>query len=386
MDFDLIIVGGGLVGASLAMALRKSGLRIAVLESQPPRPDTSGWDARVYAISGSSRAFLMDCAAWNAVDTARVCPVERMRIYGPDGNPELEFSAYDAGLLELAVIVENRELQRALWQAMAQEPAITVVQSATCTALTVDDAAATIELADSTVFKSRLAVGADGGDSWVRAQAGIDVDLHVYHQRAVVANFACTEPHRGIAHQWFRRDGVLAMLPLPGERASMVWSCANAMAGQLAEMNPQELAERVAAATDGVLGALELITPPAAFPLRLQRVERLIAPRVALVGDAAHLVHPLAGQGVNLGFGDARALAQVLVERGPETDCGRHALLRRYERARREDIAAMQWMTDGLQKVFSSPYPGLAKLSTLGMRMVDRQPWLKNLLVQHAVG
>ena len=386
MDFDLVIVGGGLVGASLALALRESGLRLALIDSQSARPDSDIWDSRVYAISPGSRAFLESCGAWAELDAARLAAVEEMHIFGAEDGPDLEFSAYDAGLPELAVIAESGRMQSALWRALADEPSITVIAPVKCASLRLTPEAAVLEFNDGNTLHASLVVGADGGESWVRTQAQIGVDLHVYHQRGVVANFSGVIPHRGSAFQWFRHDGVLALLPLPGARASMVWSCANPWAARLMEMSPVELAHCVTEASGGVLGELEVITPAAAFPLRLQRVERLVAPRVALVGDAAHLVHPLAGQGVNLGFRDARVLAAVLAQRGLETDCGDYALLRRYERARREDIAAMQWATDGLQKVFSSPYRGLAQLGNLALRIANSQQQLKNLLVQHAVG
>jgi ubiquinone biosynthesis UbiH/UbiF/VisC/COQ6 family hydroxylase len=202
----------------------------------------------------------------------------------------------------------------------------------------------------------------------------------------VVANFATARPHRDVAFQWFRRDGVLALLPLPGDRVSMVWSTADEHAAQLMILAHEELEAQVGSASQGVLGDLSTITPAAAFPLRLQRVRQLVLPRLALVGDAAHNLHPLAGQGVNLGFRDARELARVLTQRGPQTDCGDYPLLRRYERARREDIATMQSVTDALKRLFNNDSPRLAKLRNFGLRLTDRQPRLKNLLVQHAVG
>lgn len=202
----------------------------------------------------------------------------------------------------------------------------------------------------------------------------------------MVANFTTTLPHHGVATQWFQRDGVLALLPLPGARVSMVWSTATAHAESLLALNHAELAAQVSAAAHGKFGDLQVITPAAAFPLRIQRVQRLVMPRLALIGDAAHNVHPLAGQGVNLGFRDARELAQVLAQRGAQHDCGDLPLLRRYERARREDIATMQFTTDNLQRLFNNDDARLAKLRNFGLRLVNRQSRLKNLLVRHAVG
>ena len=388
MDFDVVVVGSGLVGASLALALGTAGLNLAVIEAQPPHPGAGAadWDSRVYAISPGSAAFLEHCGVWQELDMARVSQVEAMRVFGDDGRSELDFSAYDAGLRELAFIVENRELQRVLWRALERAQHVTVMAPAACKALTFAAQTAQLELGDGRVLSPRLMVGADGADSWVRAQTAIAVEKRPYHQTAVVANFAITKPHRGTAYQWFRPDGVLALLPLPGERVSMVWSTRDEDAARLLELASEELVAQVVAASHGAVGELQLITPAAAFPLRLQRVRQLVLPRLALVGDAAHNVHPLAGQGVNLGFRDARQLARVLMERVSGTDCGDYRLLRRYERARREDIVAMQFATDSLQRLFNNEITWLASLRNCGLRLMNRQPQLKNLLVQHAVG
>ena len=387
MDFDVVVVGSGLVGTSLALALRIAGLKLAVVEAQPPQvARAAAWDSRVYAISPGSAAFLERCGVWQELDMTRVCRVEAMRVVGDDGNSELAFSAYDCGLRELAFIVENRELQGVMWDALARSPHVEVIAPAACQALTLAAEAAQLELQCGRMLAARLLVGADGADSWVRAQAAIEVDIRRYRQTAVVANFTTTKPHRGIAHQWFRRDGVLALLPLPGARVSLVWSTTEEHAAQLLRFAREELAAQVVAASHGALGDLTMITPAAAFPLRLQRVRQLVMPRLALIGDAAHNVHPLAGQGVNLGFRDARELAQVLMERGLQAKCGDYRLLRRYERARREDIVATQLATDSLQRLFNNEAPWLAGLRNAGLRLINRQPQLKNLLVRRAVG
>ena len=189
----------------------------------------------------------------------------------------------------------------------------------------------------------------------------------------------------GTAFQWFRADGVLALLPLPGNRTSLVWSVEQPLADELMA-TPEALGSRVGEATGHRLGRLEVITPPAAFPLRLARVERLVLPRLALVGDAAHNLHPLAGQGVNLGFQDARDLAQVLRDRGGCGDVGELRLLRRYERARREDVLAMTVVTDGLKRLFNNRLPPLSWLRNRGLNLVDRASPLKHLLIQRALG
>jgi ubiquinone biosynthesis UbiH/UbiF/VisC/COQ6 family hydroxylase len=388
MTVDVIIVGGGLVGGSLSLALANAGLTVVLLESTTPdeKAGADGWDSRIYAFAPGSVEFLRACGVWDDVDGGRVMPVEDMQIFGDDAQSELGFSAYEAGLRELAVIVENRQVQAALWRRIAGQAGIEVIAPAQCRSLDFDHRAATLELDGGRRLHARLIVGADGGNSWVRAQAGIAVDARPYAQTAVVANFETGLAHRGVARQWFRRDGILALLPLPGNRVSMVWSTRESHADELMRMTVDELAAAVAAASGDSLGALRVITPAAAFPLRLQRVQHMVKPRLALVGDAAHNVHPLAGQGVNLGFRDARELAEVLAGRGAQSDCGDFYLLRRYERARREDIAAMQAATDALQRLFNNDSAALARMRNFGLRMTNRQHMLKNLLVRHAVG
>ncbi|MDH3286382.1 MAG: UbiH/UbiF family hydroxylase [Betaproteobacteria bacterium] len=384
-DLDVLIVGGGLVGLSLAAALRDSGLRLALVEPHVPRrlPAARAWDSRIYAISPGSAGFLERCGAWQGMPEDRIARVETMRIYGDDGRAELEFSAYDAGLRELAFIVENGRLQTALWRVVRDGARICC--PATWSTLELDAHAAALRLDDGAELSARLVVGADGAESRIRAAAGIDATPNDYGQLGVVANFSCEKAHRGVAFQWFRRDGVLALLPLPGNRVSMVWSIAQERGRELLAKPADELAAEVEAASRGAVGALALITRAAAFPLRLLRVTDFTRARLALVGDAAHNVHPLAGQGVNLGFRDARELSAVLSGRGPQQDCGDHALLRRYERARREDVLSMQLMTHTLQKLFNNDAVWLGKVRNLGLKLANGQPQLKSLLVHHAV-
>jgi 2-octaprenylphenol hydroxylase len=387
MNFDLIIVGAGLVGASLAASLRGSGLRIALIDGEPePKPVGSGWDARVYAISPGSRDFLRACGAWERIDAARIARVEAMQVKGDANGAALSFSAYDAGRLELCFIVESRELQRALHEVNAGQDGLAMSYAAQPTELDFAQDSARLALSDRRVLEARLIVGADGAQSWVRQAAGIEVRERAYGQTGVVANFETERGHDAIARQWFRRDGVLALLPLPGNRVSMVWSTWDAAAERLLSLNAPELEREVEAASDFELGVLRLIDHARGFPLRLLRVTELVRPRLALVGDAAHNVHPLAGQGVNLGFQDAGELARVIKERGAQDDCGDFRLMRRYARARKEPIAAMQATTDGLQRLFNNNLPGVRWLRNAGLDLTDGIVPLKRTLVEHALG
>ena len=385
--FDVAIVGAGLVGSSLALALRGSGLSIALIEARvpPPVPPDAGWDQRIYAISPSSANFLAQLDVWADLPAERMARIEAMAIYGDDGSARLDFSAYEAGLAQLAYIVENRVLQAALWHALKMQSGVTLFCPAACAALRIAQDAAYLSLDDGKQIAAKLIVAADGAHSWVREHAAIEARDKDYRQLGVVANFATELAHGGTAYQWFRPDGVLAYLPLPGNRISIVWSLQQDLANVLLHTPAAELCERVAEAGARRLGKLELITPAAAFPLHLIEPERLIKPRLALIGDAAHQVHPLAGQGVNLGFADARVLAAVLAGRGAR-DCGDSLLLRRYERARREEILAMQLVTDGLQGLFNQTQPVLRWARNTGLELTNRLTGVKRQLIKQALG
>jgi len=390
MNYDVVIVGGGLVGASLAAALGDSGLSVALLESKPvapsaPAPQSDDWDSRIYAISPGNAKFLHQCGAWQRMDAARVQQVEQMRVFGDGTNAELDFAAYQVGAPELSFILEGRLLQQALWQQLAEQENFTLISPARCASLAWQEDAAYLRLEDGQELQAKLVVGADGRDSWVRQQAGIIEPPTLYMQHGVVANFRTEKPHRGTAFQWFQPDGILALLPLPGNMVSMVWSVSPEQSDILLQLPPAELCARVAASSENVLGSLQLVTPPAAFPLRLLQLPHIAKHRLALVGDAAHNVHPLAGQGVNLGFRDARKLAEVLIGRVQQQDCGDLHLLRRYERARREDIVSMQFTTDSLKKLFNNSSPLLHTLRNLGLNAANRITPLKKLLVRHAL-
>jgi 2-polyprenylphenol 6-hydroxylase len=389
IDHDVVIVGAGLVGLALAVELARAGLSVAVVDrgsvaaAQPTPTDT--WDARVYAISPGSAGFLHRQGVWQALPAERVAPVDAMEIFG-DADGELHFDAYELGERALAWIVENRELNAALVAAVRTQPRIDVLAPCVPAAIVWRAAAAELQLTDGRTLTARLVVGADGARSWARGEAGLRHEPRPYGQTAVVANFAVEHAHRGRALQWFLgADGVLAWLPLPGRRMSMVWSAPEPLATELLALEHAALAQRVAAAGGGALGKLELITPPAAFALAFLKLPMVVAHRFALVGDAAHGVHPLAGQGVNLGFGDAATLAAVLAGRGAIGDPGAPILLERYARQRAAPVLAMQTVTDGLARLFDLPAPWIRSLRNRGMSAVDAVGPLKRLLAQPAL-
>lgn len=385
MRFDIIIVGAGLAGASLAAAFRGSRFRIALVEGRPPAPAPSGWDSRIYAVSPSAQAFLQEIGVWQHLDAGRLTPVYDMDIRG-DADGRLGFSAYDSGVDKLAWIVESGLMQRELWETVKRQGNITLFCPAQPQHLDIRGDAVLLGLTSGETLEAALVVGADGADSWVRAQAGLQADTLLYGEMGMVANFACEKPHHNTAFQWFRKDGVLAWLPLPGQRISVVWSTPDAHAQELLGLDGEALCRRIAAAGANRLGGLTPLTPPTAFPLRMMRVPRIVAPRLALVGDAAHAIHPLSGHGINLGFLDARELAHGLLDLPEYRDCGDERALRRYARARAEEVALLQWATHGLQRLFRPQHPALATLRNLGLNLTDKLPVVRNMLVRYALG
>jgi ubiquinone biosynthesis UbiH/UbiF/VisC/COQ6 family hydroxylase len=388
-EYDVIIVGAGLVGLALALALARAGLAVSIVDRNGvvagEAPAKGSWDTRVYAVSPGSAELLRALGAWQQLPGDRVEAIEAMEIFG-DVDGHLGFSAYELGERALAWIVEHRELNAALVAAVRTECGIDVVAPCVPAAITWGAEAAEVRFADGRVLTSRLVAGADGVHSWVRAQAGMRQEPRGYGQSAVVANFAIERAHRGRAFQWFHCDeGVLAWLPLPGRRMSMVWSAPQALATDLVAAEPERLAQRVELQGGAALGKLELITPPAAFALSFLRLPSVIAHRLALVGDAAHGVHPLAGQGLNLGFGDVGTFAAVLAGRGAIDDPGAPILLESYARRREGPVLAMQAATDGLARLFGAPAPWLRALRNRGMSAVDALRPLKQLLAQPAL-
>ena len=394
MKRDIIIVGAGLAGLSLTLALSAQRRSVLLVDAKPApvipaaAPD---YDQRIYAISPAGAAWLREVRVWQTLDPARMTPVYDMRIHGDaEASPPLKgdglhLSAYRAGVSELCTIVEEREMLRVLQAAAGYAPGVEVLRPAAASSLRCDADAATLTLADGRAFVAKLIIAADGARSWVRAQAGIAIDDITYGQTAVVANFHTDKAHFNCASQWFREEtggaSILAWLPLPGNQISIVWAAPDALTTELTTLTPQALADRVAAAGANTLGALTRASEPATFPLRNQRARALIAPRVALVGDAAHVVHPLAGQGLNLGFGDCAELVRAL---DGASDPGEHLTLRRYERARKAAILEMHGVTHGLQRLFAAQSPLLRTLRNAGLNFTGRLPVLPQLLVQHA--
>jgi 2-octaprenylphenol hydroxylase len=390
-EADVAIVGGGIVGATLALLLARQSRvhpeRIVVIEPAPPVAPQPGSPigVRVSAIAPGSRAQLAQLGAWPRLDMARIAPYERMRVWHesvpPDSPDVLVFDAAEAGEPDLGCIVENAALQAALLAACV-ESGIRVLH-ASLQSLHVDADAVLLGL-DSGTLRAELAVGADGANSAARRMLEIPSTQQEYGQRAIVATVRTARPHGRTAWQRFLATGPLALLPLPGDLVSIVWSATEERAAQLLALPAQQFNAELTAASAKVLGELTLTSERAAFPLQRLSASRYVRPRIALVGDAAHVIHPLAGQGVNQGLEDAAALAQSLASRPPRESVGALAALLRYQRERRTGNALVGGVVDGLDRLFTRP-PGIASwVAREGMALVARSPLARRVLVRQA--
>ncbi len=393
-DFDVVIVGGAMAGAGTAALLAATpataSLRIALVEPKPatlPAADAP-LDLRVSALSRASQQLLEQTGAWSAV-AARAATYQRMVIWeermDPAGSGALVFDAAELGEPDLGHIAENRSVQAALIL-RAQEAGAVLLRAGFTTLETAGDAIR-VGLDDGREYRAALVVGADGAESAVRRQAGIDVRGWDYGQCAVVAHLQPERPHHETAWQRFLDTGPLALLPLADGRVSLVWSTLPAMAEELTACDEAEFAARVTDASAAVLGRLSPTSPRASFPLRLLHARRYAAERIALVGDAAHTVHPLAGQGINLAFLDAAALVDVLgaaVEAGD--DPGELRVLRRYERWRKAEALPAIALLDGIKRIFFGDNPLQSRLRQGALGVVQASRPLKRIFMQRALG
>jgi 2-octaprenylphenol hydroxylase len=391
--FDVIIVGAGVIGAVMASLLLARKLstagRVALVADRfaaAPVSDAD-WDLRVFALSRASERLLKVCGIWNSLPATRVFPYERMCVFDAGGTPtgpgSLTFDCAELGEPNLGYIVDGKELQ---WQCLqsARTAGVVLIEGAV-EAITVEDDAM-LRLRDGRELHGTLLAAADGTDSKTRELLGIDTAGHAYHQDALVAHVRTAQAHGKTAWQRFLSTGPVAFLPLNDGRCSMVWSVARPKADLLRAMDPSGFGRALTEASGAVLGQCTLTTKLASFPLKLQYAVDYARPRAVLLGDAAHVVHPLAGQGLNLGLLDCAALAQVLGEAGGVGDFGDYKYLRRYERWRRSENVIAAAALDGLERLVSNSDALSVALRTAGLSAVANMPFLKRGFAQRALG
>jgi len=393
-DFDVIIVGGGVIGtvmASLLLARRLSSAgRVAIVADRfcaAALPDAE-WDLRVFALSRASQRLLTACGVWDSLPAQRMHAYERMCVWDAEGSPRgkgsLSFDCAEIGEPNLGFIVEGRALQ---WHCLqAARAAGAVLIETPVAAIRVAEAGVAIRLGDGRELRSQLLAAADGPESKAREMLGIETTGHSYHQDALVAHVRTARPHENTAWQRFLATGPLAFLPLPDGRSSIVWSTTRAEAARLSTLDAGDFGVALTAAGGEVLGGCDLTTPLASFPLKLQYALQYARPRAVLLGDAAHVVHPLAGQGLNLGLLDCAALADVLGQAGAGGYFGEHKLLRRYERWRRSENLLAAGALDGMERFFSSRDPLTMGVRSAGLNAVGKLPFVKRRLAQRALG
>ncbi|MBL8327698.1 MAG: FAD-dependent monooxygenase [Rubrivivax sp.] len=365
-SFDVCVQGSGPVGMSLALALSRLGLNVA-WRAEVPAASAAG-DVRTYALSATSVELLEQLKVWPALAADARTPVLRMQIEGDAPGAGLQFSAPVQGLPQLTWIVDAAELERALREALKF--------------------AHHVQPVDAEVPATLQAL-AEGRDAAGRQARGVSVQVHRYGQRALAARLVADRPHEGIARQWFRAPDVLALLPFDrprnGHAYGLVWSLPEDRAQALQALEPAAFEAELDAATQQRAGRLQLASPVSGWPLLHAQADRLCGPGWVLLGDAAHVVHPLAGQGLNLGLADVKALAETLAAREPFRSVGDEKLLRRYARLRHGPVQAMGRLTDGLLELFAHPHPVARELRNRGMSLVNSLPPLKRLLTQRAM-
>ena len=383
IEADIVVVGAGLVGLAAAIAFTQQGKRVVLVDANKPSIKLKkAWDERVFALTPTTEAWLKALQVWEHVDKNRVNNIKAMHIF--DADNALTLADNDANLPKLGVIIENQNLLHALWQQI-KTLGVTVITNATC--INLDNTPQGVKLGvclasqSNMTITAKLIVAADGVNSWLRQQASIGVSQKSFNQTAIVANFLATKNHGNIARQWFAPHETLALLPMPSQQVSMVWSVSTQKAAELLKVGKDALAQSVYEQSQGALGDLKLVGKTLSFELNQQTATKLIAKRMALVGDAAHQIHPMAGQGVNLGFRDVMKLAALTTNC---QDVGDYNLLRQYERARKADIATMNTLTTGLDYLFASENGLLKTAAKWGLRQVNRQTTLKKLLIQQA--
>jgi len=388
-EYDIIIIGGGMVGLTLACALGKQQFKVAVVEAFQPEDinKVDDYELRVSAISKSSQQIFQNVNAWSGMLNRRACAYQHMHVWDATGDGSIHFDAADLGLDSLGHIIENKVIQFSLLEQCLKLPDVDWLCPQQVKDIGFSESHQKVTLVDGTVLSAKLLVGADGANSRVRDAAEIELNTSAYEQKAVVAVVKSTLHHKDTAWQRFLPSGPLAFLPLSDGSCSIVWSAEDQRADELIEIDEALFIAELQSAFDNTLGKIEKVSQRAAFPLVRRHANEYVKQGLALVGDAAHTIHPLAGQGVNLGLMDAAALAEVILEaRSQGENIASLTTLRKYERWRRADNSLMMYSMSGFKNLFSNEQAGLSLIRNSGLNIVNSLGPVKNKLMRHALG
>lgn len=385
--YDVIIVGGGIVGLTLA-ALLSPLLHIAIIESQQPiiKKTKEQYDLRVSAINLASEEVLTTVGAWELMQQIRISPFRGMQVWDAVGKGEIDFNCFDIAASHLGHIIENSLLQNTLLQVLQQRE-VDIIAPAQPQQLMIDEDTATLMLADGRALIAKLIIGADGANSWLREQCNIELHTRPYHHVALVTTVLTALPHQEIARQAFLADGILAFLPLlHANQCSIVWSTTAEKAHKLTALNEAEFNREINHAFGNRLGEIKKTDQNAIFNLTMRHAKHYVQARVALVGDAIHTIHPLAGQGLNLGLADAASLAAIINKTAEKhRDIGHLSTLRQYERARKGQNLLMLNLMAGFKNLFGSERDTLIQLRSLGLNFANKSGLLKKFFMRKAV-
>ncbi|MEJ1338054.1 MAG: UbiH/UbiF/VisC/COQ6 family ubiquinone biosynthesis hydroxylase [Candidatus Sedimenticola sp. (ex Thyasira tokunagai)] len=389
LKVDIVVAGGGMVGGALACALGQQGFRVAVIELREPKPDwpKNEVDLRVSALTRASQRILQNLGAWKRMESMRITPYQEMQVWDATGSGSIHFDAASVGEPDLGHIVENRVTQLALWERLAALDSVVRLCPDAIKQIDMESNVSTLVLGSGRRIQFELLVGAEGANSPVREMLGITSSGWAHNQNAIVATIQPERHHNEVARQRFMATGPLAFLPIEGGSCSIVWTTTPIEAERLMALDDELFCLELTEASESMLGQVTHVGPRAAFPLRLRNADHYVLPGLALVGDAAHGIHPLAGQGVNLGFLDAAVLADVLVDaRESGRPIGAMATLRRYERARKGANLSMLGAMDAFKRLFSNNNPPLTLLRNLGLNLANASGPMKYAVIRRAMG
>ena len=385
--FDLVIVGGGMVGLALAASLRKAPLHIAVIESFPPQTSTEQISNRVSALNLASQNLLTELGVWSNLTAIRATAYNDMEVWEKDSFAKIEFSGKSLGLTHLGHIVENHLIQHTLWQNVLSQKNAEILTALPQT-VAVTDSNAIMTLNNGHMLSAKLIVGADGANSWVRKQADIPLVFRDYGHHALVCNVKTEEPHQNTARQIFVGESILAFLPLHNANlCSIVWSQPPKQAEYLTQCTEEEFNKALTVAFDGKLGLCQVKSARHSIPLTARYARDFAKKRIALVGDAAHTIHPLAGLGVNLGFQDVISITQEIEKNlSMNVDIGEYRYLRHYERWRKTEAVKMLVAMQGLKDLFNGTNPIKKLVRGIGLSTTNQLTPLKEQLIKQALG